>query len=160
MNQTQKENLSSYLYRGRENNPNGNTKRGKRTCVPLPSIVRFEISHVSVDDHFAALQIDFAFEGGLRGFGGTAACTFTISSRTMSVQLKEIPLPSKRTPFIILLSLRKSKRRGNSPSAPDISNLQHHIAVYVQQEFYAETSMCCQQVKVSSTADERNLCCR
>ena len=105
-------------------------------------------------------KLIYAFEGGLRGFGGTAACTFTISSRTMSVQLKEIPLPSKRTPFIILLSLRKSKRRGNSPSAPDISNLQHHIAVYVQQEFYAETSMCCQQVKVSSTADERNLCCR
>ena len=55
-----------------------------------------ETSYISADDHFAALQIDFAFEGGLRGLGGTAACTIPISSRTMSVQLREIPLPLQK----------------------------------------------------------------
>ena len=52
-----------------------------------------------------------AFGGGLRGFDGTAACTILISSRTMSVQSRAIShtLP-ERTPFIILLPLRKNKR--------------------------------------------------
>ena len=40
-------------------------------------------------------KLIYAFEGGLRGSGGTAACTILISSRTMSVQLREIPLSPK-----------------------------------------------------------------
>ena len=35
-------------------------------------------------------KLIYAFEGGLSGFGGTAACTILISSRTMSVQSREI----------------------------------------------------------------------
>ena len=35
-------------------------------------------------------KLIYAFEGGLRGFGGTAACTILISSRTMSVQSRAI----------------------------------------------------------------------
>ena len=78
-----------------------------------------EISHVSPDDHFAAMQIDLCVRGWIDRFGETAACTIPISSRTMSVQLKEDTLPHKRTPFIILFPLRENKRRGNFPSAPN-----------------------------------------
>lgn len=35
----------------------GNTKRGKRIALPLQGIVHSEISQVSTDDCFAALQI-------------------------------------------------------------------------------------------------------
>ena len=54
------ESLSSYLVRGPEMCHCGNTKRGKRVCAfPLQGIVHLEISQVSHDDRFAALQIVF-----------------------------------------------------------------------------------------------------
>ena len=40
----------------------------------LPSIVTFEISHVSPDDHFAALQID------LSDWGRKTYCVFAAQS--------------------------------------------------------------------------------
>jgi hypothetical protein len=48
----------------------------------LPSIVTFEISHVSPDDHFAALQIDLS-DWGWKTFGGFAALK-AISSQTIA----------------------------------------------------------------------------
>ena len=38
----------------------------------LPSIVTFEISHVSPDDHFAALQIDLNVRGWIGAFATTS----------------------------------------------------------------------------------------
>lgn len=48
----------------------------------LPSIVTFEISHVSFDNHFAALQIDLC-AWGWKTFGGFAALK-VISSQTIA----------------------------------------------------------------------------
>jgi hypothetical protein len=48
----------------------------------LPSIVTFEISHVSPDDHFAAMQIDLS-DWGWKTFGGFAALK-AISSQTIA----------------------------------------------------------------------------
>lgn len=48
----------------------------------LPSIVTFEISHVSFDDHFAAMQIDLS-DWGWKTFGGFAALK-VISSQTIA----------------------------------------------------------------------------
>ena len=48
----------------------------------LPSIVTFEISHVSFDDHFAALQIDLS-DWGWKTFGGFSALK-AISSQTIT----------------------------------------------------------------------------
>ena len=48
----------------------------------LPSIVTFEISHVSFDDHFAAMQIDLS-DWGWKTFGGFAALK-AISSQTIA----------------------------------------------------------------------------
>jgi hypothetical protein len=57
-NQGQNKSLSSCFLRGRENNLVGNTKRGKRVCtLPLQGDVQLEISHVSQNDRFAAMQI-------------------------------------------------------------------------------------------------------
>ena len=74
-------------------------------------------------------KLIYAFEGGLRGFDGTAACTILISSRTMSVQSRAIShtLP-ERTPFIILLPLRKNKRARKVGKLPFFRLRQlHHI---------------------------------
>ena len=35
----------------------------------LPSIVHLETSHISTDDHFAALQIDLCVRGWIEGLG-------------------------------------------------------------------------------------------
>ena len=52
-------NLSSCLMRGPEIYPNGNTKRGSAYALSLQCVVHYEISQVSHDDRFAALQIVF-----------------------------------------------------------------------------------------------------
>lgn len=48
----------------------------------LPSIVTLEISHVSFDDHFAAMQIDLS-DWGWKTFGDFAALK-VISSQTIA----------------------------------------------------------------------------
>ncbi len=83
-------NLSSYLERGCENYPDRNTKRGNADAFlyKAPSILKL-LTFLSTTT-LQRCKLIYAFEGGLRGFGGTAACTILISSRTMSVQSREI----------------------------------------------------------------------
>ena len=54
----------------------------KRLCVPLQCIVLPEVSHISRDDHFAAMQIDLS-AWGWKTFGGFAALK-AISSQTIA----------------------------------------------------------------------------
>ena len=96
-------NLSSYLFRGCEKCPDGNTKRGKRICVPLPSIVHHKTSHISEDACFAAMQIDLSVRGWIGTFAALAADAIPISSRTMSFpadltggNLRQPPLTENR----------------------------------------------------------------
>ena len=44
-------------------------KRGSAYALTLPSIVHHEVSHVSPDDRFAALQIDCYVRGWERDVG-------------------------------------------------------------------------------------------
>ena len=94
---------------------------------------RFETSYISQDDHFAALQIDLCVRGWIEGLGRNRRLHHSHQFPNYVCSIREIShtLP-KRTPFIILLSLRKNKWRGNFRSAPDIQNLQHRIATYTQ----------------------------
>ena len=80
----------------------------------LPSIVTFEISHVSPDDHFAALQIDLCVRGWIEGLGRNRRLHHSHQFPNYVRSIREIShtLP-ERTPFIILLPLSKNKRRGN-----------------------------------------------
>ena len=76
-------NLSSYLQRGCEKCPNRNTKRGNAhafLCRVSPVI---ETSHISLDDHFAALQIDLSIRGWIGAFATLAAYMTPISFRTI-----------------------------------------------------------------------------
>ena len=88
-------------------------KHKERKCIALSCLVTFSLKLPTFQSTttLQRCKLIYAFEGGLRGFGGTAACTILISSRTMSVQSRAIShtLP-ERTPFIILLPLRKNKR--------------------------------------------------
>ena len=78
-------------------------------------------------------KLIYAFEGGLRGFGGTAACTILISSRTMSVQSREIRLSFlKNIAYYTPSHPQKQAVQKFSLRAPDIRNLQHRIATYTQ----------------------------
>ena len=83
-------NLSSYLERGCRNCLWRNTKRGNAHAflckVPSP----LKLPTFRSTTALQRCKLIYAFEGGLRGFGGTAARTFPISSRTMSVQSEEI----------------------------------------------------------------------
>ena len=42
--------------------PRWKYKERKRGCVPCQAFVHLETSHISTDDHFAALQIDKRLE--------------------------------------------------------------------------------------------------
>ena len=55
----------------------------------------FEISHVSVGDYFAALQIDLCVRGWIGAFATLAAYAIPISSRTMSFSVDNKSHPSK-----------------------------------------------------------------
>ena len=63
-------------------------------------------------------KLIYAFEGGLRGFGGTAACTILISSRTMSFPADSIggnlrlpPLPKTRRNNSTSAAQKQPKRK-------------------------------------------------
>ena len=62
-------------------------------------------------------KLIYAFEGGLRGFGGIAACTILISSRTMSVQSERFHTlsPKERR---LLYSFPSTKTSGAETFAP------------------------------------------
>ena len=78
-----------------------------------------ETSYISQDDHFAALQIDLCVRGWIEGLGRNRRLHHSHQFPNYVRSIREIShtLP-KRTPFIILLSLRKNKWRGNFRSAP------------------------------------------
>ena len=86
-------NLSSCLMRGPEIYPNGNTKRGSAYALSLQCVVHYEISQVSHDDRFAALQID------IRGLAGQsaheAAGPIPTVSRTIFCPLSRLRLSPK-----------------------------------------------------------------
>ena len=102
-------NLSSYLERGCRNCLWRNTKRGNAHAflckVPSP----LKLPTFRSTTALQRCKLIYAFEGGLRGFGGTTAYTILISSRTMSVQSERFHTLSQRTPFIILFPLHKNK---------------------------------------------------
>ena len=71
---------------------------------PLHSAVQLETSHISIDDCFAALQIDLSVRGWIGAFATLAAYAIPISSRTMCAQSSESEYCSpKRTANIIRL---------------------------------------------------------
>ena len=52
--------------------PGKKYKERKRICVSLPSIVLPEVSHISRDDCFAAMQIDLCVQGWIGAFATTS----------------------------------------------------------------------------------------
>ena len=76
----------------------------------------FEISHVSVGDYFAAMQINLCVRGWIEAFATLAAYAIPISSRTMSFpadllggNLRQPPLP--KTSRMIALPPPKCNRK-------------------------------------------------
>ena len=88
----------------------------RRVCVPLQGVVILETSYISLDDCFAALQIDLSVRGWIGAFATLAAYAIPISSQTMSFpadstggNLRQSPLPKTRR--IIALPTFKSNRK-------------------------------------------------
>ena len=88
----------------------------RRVCVPLQGVVILETSYISLDDCFAALQIDLSVRGWIGAFATLAAYAIPISSQTMSFpadstggNLRQSPLPKTRR--IIALPAVKSNRK-------------------------------------------------
>ena len=86
-------------------------KERKRACVPLQGAVSIETSYISMDDHFAALQIDLCVRGRIDRFGGSTAYTIPFPSvpELCPFNQERFHTPSQRTPFIILFPIRKNK---------------------------------------------------
>ena len=72
-----------------------------------------ETSYISGDDHFAALQIDLCVRGWIEGLWRNRRLHHSHQFPNYVCSIKRDSTSSKRTPFIILLPLRKNKRRGN-----------------------------------------------
>jgi hypothetical protein len=67
-------------------------------------------------------KLIYAFEGELRGFGGTAACSILISSRTMSVQSREISHSLQKNAVYYTPSLPKKQEGAESCRFLDYDN--------------------------------------
>ena len=88
----------------------------RRVCVPLQGVVILETSYISLDDCFAALQIDLSVRGWIGAFATLAAYTIPISSRTMSFPVNSTDCNPRRPPLpktrrIIALPIPESKRK-------------------------------------------------
>ena len=122
-------NLSSCFQRGCRNCLVRNTKRGKRKCTfPLQGVAVRETSYISLDDCFAAMQIDLSVRGWIGAFATLAAYTIPISSRTMSFpadllggNLRQPPLLKTRQ--IIALPPPKSNRKAKLPPTARLSQM-------------------------------------
>ena len=88
----------------------------RRVCVPLQGVVILETSYISLDDCFAALQIDLSVRGWIGTFAALAADAIPISFQTMSFPADSTsnnthrpPLPKTRR--IIALPVSECNRK-------------------------------------------------
>ena len=94
----------------------------RRVCVPLQGVVILETSYISLDDCFAALQIDLSVRGWIGAFATLAAYAIPISSQTMSFpadstggNLRRPLLPKTRR--IIALQIPESNRKSENSNS-------------------------------------------